>query len=1057
MFFSGDLVQSGTVEEFQILENHLVKLWQFFGDHGSNPQLIIVPGNHDLLRPSPSDPAALALLAWQERPEVADAFWNDKDHQLRDSANKWFKPLKNWVESTSIPVLKPSHTGLLYGDGLYTYEKVGIKVGILVLNSTFLQFRNGNLEGKLALSPMQIPTVPTSDYAEFLSHHHVRVLMTHQPLSWLNNDSIRDFETDIWPPGRFDLHLCGHLHSPAPSLTSRGGSKSRQTYQGASFFGLDRIGPDLKLERVHGYMAGRWTLDEQTIREETWPRIAHRKHSGALGLVADPASDLNENQSVERTWANMISDSSLGAPSALTPGRADTRLIAKNQTSETQPALDQSKFPRLKRAADPQHWAIRSEERALLKKVLEKNGMAFLVSDWGTGKDDFLATCFGTAEPSERSAVYVLKCDAFGSVPELEVGFKHQFGAPLHDFLNLTEHNEARCLVLDGLQPVLTQGNNRDEFNRLCGVVRDFSLNTSLLLVGRMPPSGGAPEITLRSLDALETRSYVDAHPLKQDDLLSTEAIERLHYASGGLPTQIDRLLGRLQVASLDAVLDEESEIKTTSDLEDGALLQCIRMLDIEGVARTGLLLRALTVLPFGETIEGVKQFFPTSPLFPTHAQALLSLALIEAIPIHQFTSKISASLQAQHSSGTSPKILRVPKQVRDCVLATMSVEERYQCLMVAAEFVFGKKWRLGGRVKLRKVPVEYRDYVNSGLGNEFAVVSAMLSHAVAIDGKEDIRGAVKLGLHYCGILKAADRNRDLRMVSQDLIRQIEGLGFERELAALHAFCGRANRLTGEQQEAAKHLELSLESPSKKEGKEITGYRLLEFATSLKASGEPERAIKAINEAQELAKPGTLLSSQLEAKKANQNGGDEEYTSLVKIEKDARSRKWVSHANDMALQLAAREKEHSAKVAWLNKVMLSGERGWNEYRAVLEKAKLAASSNHLSSLTLQDRASLRMAYAFCHAQRLKKFDECHKCLWELFESERNIPQLYALFRNSSFIWRLRGDDQIELEYYQKLVKIEERVPQTGLTSFRIEVEYFAKRAKVLILRVVGRL
>jgi hypothetical protein len=1055
VFFTGDLVQSGVEEEFEFLEGHLVKLWRFFNEQGSNPQLVVVPGNHDLRRPAPSDPVALALLAWHEQPEVVKAFWDKKNPQLRDAVNAWFQPLQNWVQSSKIPMLKPSYSGPLYGDALYSYEKSGVKVGILGLNSTYLQFRTGNLEEKLALSPKQIPAVPETDYADFLSLHHIRVLMTHQPVHWMNKESKKDFDTDIWPPGRFDLHLCGHLHKAAPSLTSKGGSINRQTYQGTSFFGLNSQGEDHNLERVHGYMAGRWTLEKPIIKENTWPRIAHKKHSGALGLVPDPASDLGENQSVEREWTNSAVDYSSNELSSESLTKTTPTEITLNPLSEIAPTLDHSKFPRLKRTAEPQHWAIRSDERALLKNVLENNGMAFLVADWGMAKDDFLATCFGKIEPNDRSDVFILKCEAFGSVPELEVGFKHQFGAPLHDFLNITNRTSAKCLVFDGIQPVLTQGNNRDQFNRLCSVVRDFATNIKLLLIGRMPPSGGGAEITLKSLDTLETRTYVDAHPLKQDDLLSTEAIERLYYASGGLPTQIDRLLSRLQVASLAAVLDEESEIKASSDVEDNALLQCIKMIGVEDGSRTELLLRALTILPFGETIEGVKQFFPTIPLYPTQAQTLLGLALIEAIPVHQSASKVSANLQAQQSTGTSPKILRVPKQVRTCVLASMSVEERYQCLRAAAEFVFGKKWRGGGRIKLRKVPPEYRDYVSSGLGNEFSVVSAMLSHAVSVNNKDDIRAAVKLGLHYCGVLDATDRNRDLRMVSQDLIRQIEGWGFDSELAELHALCGRASRLTGDRQEAIKHFELSLESASKTTSKEITGHRLLEFATSLNASNDSERALKIVNDAQNLSKKGTLLSSQLAAKKANLNGGDEEYSSLVNIEKEARSRGWISHANDTAIQLASREGEHLAKISWLNKVMTSGERGWNEYRAVLEKAKLAEISHELKKLTIQDRLSLRMAYAFCHAQRLTAFDECHECLWELFEDEHNIPQLYALFRNSSFIWRLRGDDQIELNYYQRLVEFEKQTPRTVFASFRIEVEYFAKRAKILILRVVG--
>lgn len=1055
VFFSGDLVQSGTKEEFEVLEQRLSKLWVLLRDSGSDPKLVIVPGNHDLVRPESTNPTALALSSWAQNESVEKAFWESKKAELRDAVNSWFAPLSDWMSKTSIPLLAPTYEGKLVGDALYLFEKPNIRLGILGLNSTFLQFRGGNLEGLLALSPKQIPEIPNSDYAAFLDECHVRVLMTHHPYEWLSKQSQDAFLTDIWPSSRFDLHLCGHKHAPTSSSTSNGGSGKRQIYQGASFFGLEKFENASGIERIHGYALGVWRVENNIIKETYWPRVAHKKHDRAYGLVADPASYLT-NDSLERTWENRLltkspSDQSTTAKPAKQAFDAD---LTEMSISDAQNAL--KKFPQLPQGEVSHHWAIRSDERALLQSTLQNNGVAFLVSDWGLGKDEFLSTCFYSENQPDPPRVFVLRCDAFSSVAEIEVGFKHQFGVPLHTFLNITSVVGTKCLILDGVQPAITQGAYRDEFSRLCGVIRDFALNTKLLLTGRMPPGGGPTEIQLKPLETLETRAYVEAHPLKQQDLLSTEAIERLHYASGGLPTQIDRLLERLQVASLSAVLDEESELRSTADVSDAALSHCIRMLDLEGESRAGMLLRALVILPFGETIEGVKRFFNAYPLFPTHAKILQDLALIEIIPVHQSSQSVSTTIQSNSSGGTSPKILRVPKQVRACVLAGMNPEERDRYLSAAGEFIFGANWRVGGKIKLRKVPPEYRDYVNSGLGNEYAVVSALLSHALTTGNVDDVKIAVRLGLHYCGVLKAADRNRDLRMVSSDLIRQLDGLGYEHELVELHALCGHAHRLTGEYGEAAKHFELSLDSTTPKPRKESTGYKMLGLASALNGSGAKEKAMQVVDQAQSSVKAGTLLCSQLEAKKAVLVGGSTEYESLVRIESQARSKGWISHANDTALNLVHRESDNTKKLLWLSKVLTSSEGGWNLYRAVVDKARLVSSSKTFDSLSFQDRVNLRTAYAFCHAQRLEMFDSCHRCLWQLFEAEGNISHLYSLFRSSSFIWRLRGDEKIELEYYKRLSEIESGAPEElKKSTFKIEIEYFAKRAKILILRIVG--
>ncbi len=1056
VFFSGDLVNSGQRKEFDLLEERLKALWAFFETHGQAPTLIVVPGNHDLARPDINDPTTLALLSWHEKPEIRGAFWNPSSSGLRGTVSGWFKEFSEWQARSQLPMLRASHKGCLVGDALYSYEKEGLKVGILGLNSTFLQFRGGNLQGQLIVSPHQIPAVPASDYAAFLAKHHVRVLMTHQPIGWMSPASKSEFEADISPAGRFDLHLCGHLHTPDPVSISKGGSTARQCYQGASFFGLDHVGEDKRIVRVHGYMAGRWALDGDKLVENVWPRITHKKHDGALGLIGDPASYLNADQSVTRAW-------NFKADEISQPDNIAGRVSRVHETVSLLSAqtCDISKFPQLKRLVGRQHWEVRNDERLSLQTALEHSSIVFLVAQWGVGKDEFLATCFDlkTARPDSIEDVFVLKCDAFSTALEFEVGFKHQFGVSLQDYLDTSAKLASSCLILDGIQPSLTQGPARQEFQRLCAIICDFAPNSKLLLVGRMPLGQGVPEIFLNALDTLETRSYVAAHLSMQGNSLSAESVERLHFASGGLPLQIDRLLDRLQVASLESVLDEESQMGgSPSAIVDASLTQCIRTLNVkvnDSAFKSGMLLKALSVLPFGETIDGIKHFFHDSPFFATQAQNLLNLALVEAIPIHLATTRISSQLRPQSSPESSPKILRVPKQVRDCVFASLQEDELDVYLQAAAAFIFGKDWRINGKIKLRKIRPEYREYVNSGFGNEFSVIAALLSRANARKDDEGVRRAVKLGLHYCGILKSSDRNRDLRMVAKDLIRLVDGDGFEKELASLHAYCGSACRLIGEYEEAALHLDTSIAESGKSDKNQILGHRLLEYSISLDGAGDKEKARHIIGEAKKMAKAGTMLNSQIEGRVTELNNADNAIEELKKNERNARAKGWLSHANDMALQIAARSTDRRSKLEWVQKVLSSHERGWNEYRAVIRKAQIVSANNDFAQLSISDRSSLAMAYAFCHAQRLEEFDSCHECLWELFEHEHSLPKLYAIFRNSSFIWRLRGDEASELNYYRRLDGLEKNGPSAKVSGFRIEFDYFMKRAKILILRLVG--
>src|SRR5437588_7496982 len=53
VLFTGDFVQKGDKQEYERLNSDLEALWKVISKNGRVPQLCVVPGNHDLVRPSP--------------------------------------------------------------------------------------------------------------------------------------------------------------------------------------------------------------------------------------------------------------------------------------------------------------------------------------------------------------------------------------------------------------------------------------------------------------------------------------------------------------------------------------------------------------------------------------------------------------------------------------------------------------------------------------------------------------------------------------------------------------------------------------------------------------------------------------------------------------------------------------------------------------------------------------------------------------------------------------------------------------------------------------------
>src|SRR5262249_4788295 len=68
VLFTGDFVQRGGSDEFKKLNEMLSRLWEHLQKLGSVPVLLGVPGNHDLARPSPGEPAVAALrTGWTDQ------------------------------------------------------------------------------------------------------------------------------------------------------------------------------------------------------------------------------------------------------------------------------------------------------------------------------------------------------------------------------------------------------------------------------------------------------------------------------------------------------------------------------------------------------------------------------------------------------------------------------------------------------------------------------------------------------------------------------------------------------------------------------------------------------------------------------------------------------------------------------------------------------------------------------------------------------------------------------------------------------------------------------
>lgn len=335
LLFTGDLTFKGSLEEFNRVNELFNRLWELFATLGCNPKLLAVPGNHDLVWQNPREPEVLLLQNWNTILNVQEDFWEDNS-RYRQVVNQTFANYSAWWKNQQY-LPQNVNSGLLPGDFAVTLEKEGAKLGIVGLNTSFLQLTGGNYEGKLALHTHQFHAVCGGNGPAWTQNHQVCLLLTHHPPTWLNEEARQHLLGEISAHGRFVVQLCGHTHAAEGIEIVEAFTETRRLWLGRSLFGLDHFGPNDEGQRLHGYSAGR--IEISTAKKGTicfWPR-KDEIQGQERKLVPDYSFNLTDQQHTEPR----------GFP--LLQPYTQTDEIKKphpNRTSQSRP-LDQTRHPRV--------------------------------------------------------------------------------------------------------------------------------------------------------------------------------------------------------------------------------------------------------------------------------------------------------------------------------------------------------------------------------------------------------------------------------------------------------------------------------------------------------------------------------------------------------------------------------------------------------------------------------------------------------------------------------------------------------------------------------------
>ena len=276
--FTGDLVRTGRKEEYELFEVRINKILQKTAHLGCQPRLFTVPGNHDLRRPDPNKPVVRLLTGKLDR-QTRDSLIQHKNNSYKKVIQEAFKDYSDWHKGMGLAAGADYTPGLFPGDFRASFVKEGIRICIVGLNTAFLALKDIRKAG-LALFPDQLRHVCQEGCDDCEGAPQLCLLLTHHPPEWLGEYDRDLFNSEIDVPGRFAMHLVGHMHEARALAYLKGGARQKLLLMSSSLFGLKVWGPP-RTDRIHGYSILQLSVEnDREAKLRIWPRKACKREAG---------------------------------------------------------------------------------------------------------------------------------------------------------------------------------------------------------------------------------------------------------------------------------------------------------------------------------------------------------------------------------------------------------------------------------------------------------------------------------------------------------------------------------------------------------------------------------------------------------------------------------------------------------------------------------------------------------------------------------------------------------------------------------------------------------
>lgn len=1013
VFFTGDLVQKGTQEEFVLVEEFLIDLWKLFEKYGQNPYLFCVPGNHDLERISDlNNPIQKVLTNWTQENIKDDYFWN-APNDYHDFIKERFKNYTEWYKNTSIK--KPDIVeGYIPGDFYCSLNLNNINIGVVGLNSTFLQLHGGDVKKKLGVYVKQVNSLFGEKYFEWLSKQDVPILLTHQSPEWFEPKSFNEFNQEIYSLDSYVEHLCGHMHEPSYTSTSINGFPSKRIFISPSLFGLEYY-ENNSSSRIHGYTAGIYSIDSGTISKTIWPRISIQTSSG-LKISQNEEFNLEKGSS---SFTNVLKNSQrISVNNNLSTGIEKLDSINKGENLFAKDTILDKGLARTIYKEYYSHLSIRFQERNLAVKNLKEKNYCWIATTFGLGEDEFIGSILNESNINPENC-FSINCDEVFTLEELIEVFKSTFSQNITQFFDIISSLNRPLIVFNHLN---------DDFIKETAILKefiqtifDFSPYLKIIFVTEASlESRFFDFIELTPLDIPAVKHYLEKSQELQSSFTFLE-YEKIHRISSGIPLYIDKVIVQLKFRPLSDLGDMEFETSSnenTNNILPKTLINEINIIrtdESKQGCRRYKLLSTLSLLHSGETFERIRKYDSNLPFYADDISYLLNNKLIETVQVNSIFKEIIIDSELI-------KIIRVPRVIRDYISSLLSDDEKVDTYKKACNLYLGNNWRTSIKlVQPKGAELDLIVHQNLQIAIRF-----ILLYGVEKENEVEANRMIRISMALITYFSERGAYKDAASLTEETLLLIKDVNFkniETTRTYLMKKLGENLRMSSIHDRSVSILKSICDDESNSLSKKDRNDIRLSLAYAYENQDSKEEAVRYANLIkQNEGNKNSAVFLSAESIITNFIEDDSERLRKLKSIKNKAERLGFNTLKANIIFDICKNTKDESQLKLMDKIIVeSKDDTYNKVRALVVKAEIILNIKSIDKITDEDLLGLNISYSYSFYQRLQALlNKCHNLAWKYWSKQNRFDQLLNLFRYSSFVWRLCGEISQEQKYIDKL-------------------------------------